>query len=147
MRILTATALLLLPASSQAAPALSERPPKWEYAELSYRTSPGRPAGVGADGTEVPATPASVSIRWVTGAGEVVANGWEELAEKLKAKPLKKGTAVFLKIQLLNHLGSEGWEVMEQQLGGGGLDRREPRPAFQSSASTTSSWLLKRPVP
>ena len=57
MRMLALTALLLLAAFSPAAPALAEKPPRWEYAELNYRTLPARPAGVDADGKEVPALP------------------------------------------------------------------------------------------
>src|SRR5688500_2833942 len=57
MRTLSLTALLLLAATVPAAPALGERPPKWEYGELSYRMNPGRPALKDADGNEVPAVP------------------------------------------------------------------------------------------
>jgi len=141
-----------------AAPALGDRPPKWEYAELTYRTIPARAGGVDPDGKEIPATPASASIRWVTGAGEIEAKSWAEFAEKLRFAAFKKdGSAAFLKIQMLNHLGSEGWELMEQQVSsptlvdrggmGGGLgqrDREFPRPTMSPGSST---WLLKRRVP
>ena len=42
MRTLLASAALLLglAAPSPAAPNLSDKPPKWEYAELTYRTTP-----------------------------------------------------------------------------------------------------------
>jgi hypothetical protein len=107
--------LLALATAATAAPNLGDRPPKWEYAELSYRTIPGRPAGTDEDGKEIPAVPASMAIIWVTAAGEVQVKGWDELAEKLKAAGFKKGSAAFQRIQILNHLGSEGWELMEQQ--------------------------------
>lgn len=151
-------ALLLIPVTAlPAAPALGDKPPKWEYAELTFRNLPARPGGVDADGKEVPATPASVSIRWISPAGEVEAKGWDELAEKLKAPSLKKGTVAYQKIQILNHLGGEGWELMEQQTSGASalLDgpggRRGPGaadtgPGFRA-ASATGTWLFKRRVP
>src|SRR4051812_14436672 len=156
---LLSSILVLIPATvATAAPALGDKPPKWEYAELTYRTVPGRPGGVDADGKEVPATPASVSIRWISGAGEVDVKGWDELADKLKAPSLKKGSAAYLKIQVLNFLGTDGWELMEQtgtspsspfsdapargDRGPGAADRG---PGYRSSASIT--WLLKRRVP
>jgi len=157
--LLLSSILALIPvAVATAAPALGDKPPKWEYAELTYRTLPGRPGGVDADGKEVPATPASVSIRWISGAGEVDVKGWDELADKLKAPSLKKGSAAYLKIQVLNFLGTDGWELMEQtgtspsspfsdapargDRGPGAADRG---PGFRSTA--TSTWLLKRRVP
>jgi hypothetical protein len=150
--------LVVLATTGFAAPALGDRPPKWEYAELTYRTIPARAAGVDADGKEIPATPASMSIRWVTGAGEIDAKGWDELAEKLRFTGFKKnGSAAFLKIQILNHLGGEGWELMEQQgssstvldprdrgPGGLGRDREFPRASISVGSST---WLLKRRLP
>jgi len=152
------TLLVILAAAATAAPALGDKPAKWEYAELTYRTLPGRPALVDANGKEVPATPASVSIRWISGAGEVEVKGWDELADKLKAPAIKKGSAAYLKIQVLNFLGGEGWELLEQtgtspsspfsdapargDRGPGAADRG---PGFRSSATTT--WVLKRRVP
>jgi len=153
---LLSSILVLIPATvATAAPALGDKPPKWEYAELTYRTIPARPGGVDADGKEVPATPSSVTIRWISGAGEAEVKGWDELADKLKAPALKKGSAAYLKIQVLNHLGAEGWELMEQQTASpsravaDGFDRGPgaavPSRAFSSSAPST--WLLKRRVP
>lgn len=151
--LLSAAALLGLATVALAAPALGDKPPKWEYAELTYRTLPARGGGVDADGNAVPATPASVSIRWITGAGEAEVKGWDELAEKLKAPTLKKGTIAYTKIQILNFLGSEGWELMEQQgtaasaaRAPGDPDNRGTGTGFGGSIST-STWLLKRRVP
>lgn len=152
--------LLAIALVGTAAPALGDKPPKWEYAELTFRNLPGRPAGTDADGKEIPATPASVSIRWINPTGEVEVKGWDELADKLKAPALKKGTVAYQKIQILNHLGSEGWELMEQQTAGSAaalLDGPGPRgprgpgafetgPGFRT-ASATGTWLLKRRVP
>jgi hypothetical protein len=155
--LLPSTLLVILAAVATAAPALGDKPPRWEYAELTYRNIPARPAGVIADGKEVPAVPASVSIRWISGAGEVEVKGWDELADKLKAPAIKKGSAAYLKIQVLNFLGADGWELMEQTGAspsaplfdapargdrGPGADRGS---GFRSSPTTT--WLMKRRVP
>jgi hypothetical protein len=155
MRVLTLPSLLVFAAVAAAAPALGDKPPKWEYAELTYRALPGRPVGVDADGKEVPAVPASVSIRWVTGTAEVEVKSWDELAEKLRAPAMKKGTAAFQKIQMLNCLGADGWELMEQQsssvaaqIAEGGFPGRGPgdRAAGFPRSSAASTWLLKRRV-
>jgi hypothetical protein len=150
--------LVIATAVATAAPALGDKPPKWEYAELTYRNIPGRPAGTDADGKEIPATPASVSIHWVTGAGETEVKGWDELADKLKATGFKRGSASFQKIQILNYLGSDGWELMEQQAPtgpaaaagrGGGPGGRGAADGFAGPVrvSGTSTWMLKRRVP
>jgi hypothetical protein len=157
--LLLSSILVLIPATAAtAAPALGDKPPKWEYAELTYRTIPARPGGVDADGKEVPATPSSVSIRWISGTGEVEVKGWDELADKLKAPAPKKGSAAYLKIQVLNYLGAEGWELMEQTgtspsspftdasaRGDRGTGPADRGPGFRSAPMTT--WLLKRRVP
>ena len=151
MRTLSLIALLLLAAFSPAAPALGDKP-RWEYAELTYRTTPGRPAGVDADGNAVPAVPSSIVIRWISGAGEIEAKGWGDLAQKLKVAGFKlEGSAAFQKIQLLNYLGGEGWELMDHgsttstpMLGGRGPAER---PAGLGSTSPSGTWMMKRRAP
>ena len=64
MRTLSMTALLLLAAFSPAAPALGDKPPRWEYAELSYRTTPGRKDGVDGDGNPVAAVPSTTTVQY-----------------------------------------------------------------------------------
>jgi hypothetical protein len=161
MRILSLTTLLLAAALSSAAPALAEKPPRWEYAELTFRNVAGRPKGVDADGNEVAAVPPSMLIKWVSGAGEMTVKSWEELAQKLKLPDVKTdGSAALQKIRMLNALGGEGWELMEQQQsassafaqaelrpGFGGKDRDRGERGGGFSPTTTSSWLLKRRVP
>jgi hypothetical protein len=162
--LVSAMLLLGLSSAGSAAPALGDKPPKWEYAELTFRTMPGRSAGTDDDGKEIPAVPASVSINWVTGAGEVEVKGWHELAEKLRATGFKKGSASFQRIQILNYLGADGWELMEQETtttvnagrgglagapgGGAGGSRGGAGgvPAVSVSPGP-STWLLKRRVP
>jgi hypothetical protein len=153
MRTLSFSTLLFVATCGLAAPTLGDKPPKWEYAELAFRTTPERPAGVDGDGNAVAARPATVTIRWITKEGEVDVKGWVELAERLKAIGYKKdGSAAFQKIQFLNFLGSEGWELMEQGTTGtafpgpgavGGAGGRGPTRGSISSGT----WLLKRRVP
>jgi len=131
--------LLALP--GVAAPQLPEKP-RWEYAELSYR---GGRAARAKDDTEIPAVQSAV--RWITGEGEIEAKSWTELGEKLKAPPFKKDASITLqRIQLLNFLGSEGWEMVGQQGGtspASFVARDEPRgPATMITGSGT--WTFKR---
>src|SRR4051812_45034628 len=113
MRPVALLCLLSLAALSPAAPQLGDKPPRWEYAELAFRTIPARAGGVDANDNEVPGTPATMSIRWITAAGEVEVKSWEALADKLKATGFKKdGSADLQRVQVLNALGAEGWELM-----------------------------------
>jgi hypothetical protein len=150
MRTLSLTALLLLAAALPAAPGLPDKPPKWEYAELYYRSVAGRPRGVDADGKEVPATPPTAVIRWTTTAGDVAANGWDDLAARLKAPGFKKDTsAAHQRIQMLNYLGSEGWELIDHNAGaptGIGVGERGVPGGGRGTPGATT-WLLKRRVP
>jgi hypothetical protein len=134
-----AAGLLALP--SVAAPQLPEKP-RWEYAELSYRG--GRPGGRGPDETELPAV--APVIRWTTGEGEIEAKSWTELAEKLKTPPFKKdASATLQRIQLLNYLGGEGWEMVGQQgtTSPASLAARGERgPA--STIAGSGTWTFKR---
>ncbi|QJX00019.1 hypothetical protein [Frigoriglobus tundricola] len=88
---------------------------KWEYAELSFRGAPARPAGKDKDGNEVPATEGTLAIHWTTGDEDLSVKGWDELAKKLKVELKKDSSAVSQKIQVLNGLGAAGWEVVDLQ--------------------------------
>jgi len=87
---------------------------------------------------------------------------WDELAEKLKLIGFKAdGSPALQKIRMLNALGGEGWELMEQQQSassaftqaelrgdrGPGAKGREPGDRGGFTTTSTSSWLLKRRVP
>jgi hypothetical protein len=136
--LLASASLLGLAASGQAAPGLPDKPAKWQYAELSYRYIPAQSAGTAADGTVVPGKPPREVVRWVTAEGEVEAKGWADLAEQLKAPAFKKeGSAAYQRVQVLNHLGSEGWELMEQT---------EATTTTRGAASPRT-WTFKRRVP
>ncbi len=146
---LTLTALLLTTTLCSAAPVLAQKPPRFEYAELTFRNIPGRAAGVDQDGNEVPAVPASMVLRFVSGSGEIEAKGWADLADKLKASGFKKeGSAAFQKIQLLNHLGNDGWEMIEHQqlpsglqVAGGGPGGR---PTTTLGTANTGTLVFKK---
>lgn len=105
---------------------------KWEYAELQYSSTvelngrgrggaganpfAGRGgrggAGGGAGGAGMAAQP-KVTARWATAEGETEADSWEALAAKLKAPAAAKGAKVAAhRLKLLNHLGSQGWELV-----------------------------------
>ena len=153
-RLLSTALLLALANVGRAAPAAVDKPPKWEYAELTFRAVPDRPAGVDADGKQVPAVPGYLSARWISAAGEVEVKGWEELAAKLKAPELKKGSAAYKRIQILNHLGGEGWELTEPQAGPTSVMRdpgspfgERPRGGGFGASTSPTTWLLKRRVP
>src|SRR5262245_13140944 len=130
-------ALLFTFSPVPAAPALGDKPSKWEYAELNVaRTTaagllirPVQPGGAAA----APA-PVEVTIRFATGDEEVTAKSWEELAEKLKAAAAKKeGTPTVHKLRVLNKLGADGWELAEHT----GTD----------GTAGTANWVFKRRLP
>ncbi|HJZ89548.1 MAG TPA: hypothetical protein VKE40_01670 [Gemmataceae bacterium] len=138
-----------------AAPPLPDKP-RWEYAELQVRTprSVPRPFDDGED----PAAAVSPTIRWTTGQAEFEVKDWLELADKLKSTAPKKGlSASAQKIYMLNLLGSEGWEMVGQQLGsplasalaadrGPGGAGGGPGPPTRSVPVTTETWTFKRRV-
>jgi len=122
--------------SSSGAPALGDKPPRWEYAELHVqRSAVVRPLPLPAGGAAANPLPApTVTVRWATGEEEVQAESWEQLAEKLKAPAAKKeGTATVHKLRVFNRLGADGWEVAEHT----GTD----------GTVGTATWLLKRRLP
>jgi hypothetical protein len=108
------TACVLLLVLSTAALA-DDKPVKWEYAQLSYRTNPARLGGKDTDDKEVPPAPPVLAIHWTTGSDDLTAMGWVELAEKLKATIKKDAGLDSQKIQVLNALGENGWELVDVQ--------------------------------
>lgn len=142
--------ILIVAATTASAP---PEKAKWEYAELSYRNVRGTPAGTDAEGKEIPAVPAHVAIRWTTVKEEVQLKGWGEMADHLKAVVKKEGSASFLRLQVLNALGSEGWEIVSEQSGStvvtpavaGGPDRRTT--GGFSTGPTGTTVMFKRRVP
>ncbi|MBI1914602.1 MAG: hypothetical protein HYS12_07670 [Planctomycetes bacterium] len=153
-----ATLFVVVAGMTQAAPApvpgqAAKPVEKWEYAEIHYSSrifrggEDGLPGGGGRGGRgggapgggAAPAQPVQaaqpalprLTVRWVTGDGELLASSWEELAAKLKAPEAKPGATTLIahKLRVLNHLGSQGWEMISTGTG-----------------STTSPWVFKRKV-
>jgi hypothetical protein len=135
--VCTIAALGLLAGPGSAAPNLPEKPPRWEYAELYQRaTARGFGPGLAKGDNEQPAAAptAQPALRWVTADGEVEAKNWDELAAKLKAPAAKKEvSAAARKIQFLNHLGGEGWELVATSGG--------------TTATSSAVWTFKRRLP
>jgi hypothetical protein len=129
--------LFLAVSPTPAAPALGDKPAKWEYAELNVTrtTNAGlliRPVQPG--GAAPAPAPVEVTIRFATGDEEVTAKSWEELAEKLKTAAAKKeGTPTVHKLRVLNKLGADGWELAEHT----GTD----------GTAGTANWVFKRRLP
>jgi hypothetical protein len=136
--ILVAVAVVLVASSGgTAAPALGDKAPRWEYAELNVQRTGVviRPLPL-APGGAAPAAPAAVNltIRWSTQDDEVTAESWEQLAEKLKAPASRKeGTPNVHKLRVLNRLGADGWEMAEHT----GTD----------GTAGTANWVFKRRLP
>jgi hypothetical protein len=123
---------------SPAAPALGDKPPRFEYAELQFRqTAAAGRIVIGGAGVAQPVAPAAAqpTVRWTTGDDEVIVKTWEELAEKLKApSPKKEGATVTQqKLRVLNKLGADGWEMVEHT----GTD----------GTTGLATWTFKRRVP
>ena len=116
MRTLSALALLVVASAGQAQPPERVR---WEYAELSVRSvSPGF---FGKDKGEQPkaaTTDSSTTVKWTTDKEEATFAGYADFAEKVKLVGFKKDTSLnHQRVQILNHLGNEGWELVESVSG------------------------------
>ena len=128
-------AALVAGSSGTAAPALGEKAPRWEYAELHVQRNLNAVRILPAPGA-APAAPAPVNLtlRWSTLDEEVTAESWEQLAEKLKAPASRKdGTPNVHKLRVLNRLGADGWEMAEHT----GTD----------GTTGTANWVFKRRLP
>jgi hypothetical protein len=106
--------LLIFASHARTAPALGDKPVKYEYAELTFARAPSLPArGKGGLG----GGPVAVPVRWTTGDEEIEVEEWSELADKLKAPtPKKESPQGVHKIRVLNTLSADGWEMMDQPL-------------------------------
>jgi predicted metal-dependent phosphoesterase TrpH len=88
---------LLVPRGSSA-PALAEKPVRYEYAELRYyqRAAPGGPP--------------VLMYRWCTADEEIEALGWEGMAAALKAPESKRDGLHTHRIRVFNAIWRDGWE-------------------------------------
>jgi hypothetical protein len=114
-----------------AAPALADKPVRYEFGELRYLRGgqpranpfggglgqPGAPAGKQPAPAPAPQPAAQLSARWTTTDDEIEGKNWEELADKLKAPAAKKeGSVTIHKLRILNKLCADGWEMLDHQV-------------------------------
>jgi hypothetical protein len=129
---------LILPGS--AAPALADKPVRWEYSELHYAPKFIEGGGSGIIGN--PAQPGRVipeTVRWITAEEEIEGKSWDELAAKLKAPAAHKDAKETThKLRVFNQLGTDGWELV------GPEKQQSGKLSFRTSVSI---WAFKRRVP
>ena len=115
--ILGTLGLLSLAPTGAAAPALGDKPVRYEYAELSVlRVAAGK--GAGQPGGNFGPNPVRTLLRWTTGEEEVEVSEWSELADKLKAPaPKKESSENVHRLRVLNKLSANGWEMLDRSLG------------------------------
>lgn len=122
---------LLVPRGTTA-PALGERPAKYEYAELKWSRT--FVAAAGQPGAPPAPQIAKVKVVWTTADEFVEADGWDDLADKLKAPAAKKaGSETLQQMRAFNRLGVDGWEPYEHVT---------PPGFFQQT-----TWSFKRRLP
>jgi len=127
LAIAAALTLGLLVPRGPAAPALGEKPVRYEYAELwTARTmvrQPGMAKGGPGGALPAPAGPVQggimpgvieTSVRWTTAEEEIEVKEWDELADKLKAPAPKKASPGSVhRLRVLNKLAADGWELLD----------------------------------
>jgi hypothetical protein len=124
---------LLVPRAS-AAPPETEKGARVEYAVLKFtRTLAGIPGGPGA---ATPPTKWTEKLVWSTADEEVEADGWDDLATKLKARPAaqKERSETRRQLRVFNRLGDDGWDVYE-------------RGQTAGFSPITTTWSFKRRLP
>src|SRR5215213_8280619 len=138
-RSLALLVLSLSAALAPAAPALGDKPVRYEYAELQcshFFRAVGQPLPPGAPGGKggVARVP-QVSVKWITADEEIEGTEWDDLANKLKAPaPKRDGASVIQhKLRVLNRLSADGWELIEHT----GTD----------GTTGTAAWVLRRRAP
>ena len=141
LAVLVAIGLGLFVSRGPAAPALPDKPVKYEYAELRYtRSFTGGQMGMvakmaGAGGVVAAPAPVAVpqtTVKWTTAEEEMTFKEWDELADKLgAASPKKESPPTVHKLRVLNKLSASGWET---------LDRPNPD-------APNPVWTFRRQVP
>jgi hypothetical protein len=128
---LVAIVTLCWPTSrTSAVPVPTDKPVRWEYAELHSRNNFQGAFGQPGKLAPVPQT----AVRWITVEEEIEATSWEDLAAKLKARGARKDADIQThKLRVLNQLGADGWELVGQ--------------SSAATSSATGIWTFKRRVP
>jgi hypothetical protein len=140
-----ALALVTFVPRATTAPALSDKPVRYEYAELTYgRVAQPQFGGGGRGGGQFGGQPGgggnaagrvTTTIRWTTGEEEVEVQEWSELGDKLKAPaPKKESPQSVHRLRVLNKLSADGWEMLDRPLG-------------ESRAFSATGWSFRRRVP
>jgi hypothetical protein len=118
-----ALALVTFVPRGTTAPALGDKPVRYEYAELGYvrvavpQAAGGQLGGQPGGGGFAPAAIRMV-VRWTTGEEEVEVADWAELGDKLKAPaPKKESPPSVHRLRVLNKLSADGWELLDRSLG------------------------------
>ena len=108
---------LMVPRGSSA-PALADKPVKYEFAELRSFRGGAQAAVRAGGGIAAPAALPPVTVaRWTTAQEELDVKDWEELADKLKAPAQKKDSPPTVhKLRVLNKLSEDGWEMLDHQV-------------------------------
>ena|SRR5947208_783602 len=127
-----ALALGLVVPRGTTAPALTDKPARYQYAQLRYaRTYVAPPANPAPGAPPAPAV-AVVSVRWATADDLVEGTDWANLGDKLKAPAAKREGALAQTLRVLDRLGADGWEVYERS---------------EQTNGNFVTWSLKRRVP
>jgi hypothetical protein len=98
--VVAALAFGLLVPRGTTAPALADKPVRYEYADLRYYQE------------GVPGMPPVTMYCWSTADEEVVAPGWDGLADALQAPKSKKGGTRTDRLRVFNAIGRDGWEEL-----------------------------------
>jgi hypothetical protein len=111
--LVCALSLLTFAPKAATAPTLSEKPVKYEFAELTFLRAAG-PWGKGGGGLAGGGGPAAWGaaspIKWTTAEEEIEVEQWSDLADKLKAPAAKKESPPSVhKLRVLNKLSVDGW--------------------------------------
>lgn len=116
LSILLCAAVALQTTTTRPATAQEKQAPvKWEYGTITIPIAvrTGTPGG----------------YAWTTGREYVAGDNWKDLAEKLKVELKDKDAPTAkIRVQVLNHLGAQGWELV-------------------SHSETNPSFTFKRRVP
>jgi hypothetical protein len=118
-------------ASAEPEPEPAPRPAaRWQYAELRQQQSA---VVIAPDGTRTQGKPA---FSWSTSSAKVSADGWDEMAKKLKA-PAAKDPEANHRLRVMDALGAQGWELVSVE---------PPAAAARAAAGVRGGtmWLFKR---
>lgn len=125
-------ALGLLVPRGTSAPALPDKPVRFEYAQLRYARTYAAPPGNPAPGAPPAVAVPVVSVRWATADDLVEGTDWANLGDRLKAPAARREGALAETLRVLDRLGADGWEVYEHSA---------------PTNADSDTWWLKRRLP